>query len=74
MEATWTHRNEQLVSDTISSVFLKPGREKSLRHRHPWVFSGAIERVEGAPGMGETVTVAAHDGSFLAHAAWCPQS
>ena len=62
------------MSDTISKIFLKPGREKSLRHRHPWVFSGAIERVEGAPAMGETVTVAAHDGSFLAHAAYCPQS
>ena len=59
------------VSDTI---FLKPGREKSLRHRHPWVFSGAIERVEGEPGMGETVTVAAHDGAFLARAAYCPSS
>jgi 23S rRNA (cytosine1962-C5)-methyltransferase len=56
------------------TVFLKPGRDKSLRHRHPWVFSGAIERVEGSPGMGETVTVAAHDGTFLAHAAYCPQS
>jgi 23S rRNA (cytosine1962-C5)-methyltransferase len=56
------------------TVFLKPAREKSLRHRHPWVFSGAIERVEGEPGMGETVTVVAHDKSFLAHAAYCPHS
>jgi 23S rRNA (cytosine1962-C5)-methyltransferase len=56
------------------TVFLKSGREKSLRHRHPWVFSGAIERVEGTPGMGDTVKVVAHDGSFLAYAAYCPQS
>ena len=56
------------------TVYLKPGREKSLRHRHPWVFSGAIERVEGEPAMGDTVKVTAQDGSFLAHAAWCPQS
>jgi 23S rRNA (cytosine1962-C5)-methyltransferase len=56
------------------TVFLKSGREKSLRHRHPWVFSGAIERVEGTPGVGDTVRVAAHDGTFLAHAAYCPQS
>ena len=27
-------------------IVLKAGREKSLRHRHPWIFSGAIERVE----------------------------
>jgi 23S rRNA (cytosine1962-C5)-methyltransferase len=51
-------------------IVLKPGREKSLRHRHPWVFSGAVERVEGEPGFGETVVVAAHDGSFLARAAY----
>jgi 23S rRNA (cytosine1962-C5)-methyltransferase len=56
------------------TVFLKSGREKSLRHRHPWVFSGAIDRVEGTPGVGDTVKVAAHDGTFLAHAAYCPQS
>jgi 23S rRNA (cytosine1962-C5)-methyltransferase len=55
-------------------VVIKVGREKSLRHRHPWVFSGAIERVEGEPGLGETVAVVAHDGAFLAHAAYCPNS
>jgi 23S rRNA (cytosine1962-C5)-methyltransferase len=57
-----------------SRVVLKPGREKSLRHRHPWVFSGAVERIEGDPGMGETVGVVAHDGAFLAQAAFCPDS
>ncbi|HSN21802.1 MAG TPA: class I SAM-dependent methyltransferase, partial [Usitatibacter sp.] len=55
-------------------IVLKPGREKSLRHRHPWVFSGAIERVEGDPGFGATVAVVAHDGSFLARAAYNAQS
>lgn len=62
------------MADTAFTLVLKPGREKSLRHRHPWIFSGAIERVEGEPGMGETVKVLAHDKSFLAHAAYCPQS
>ena len=55
-------------------IVLKPGREKSLRHRHPWVFSGAIERVEGEPAMGDTVSVVARDGGFLARAGYCPQS
>ncbi len=32
----------------MAEVTLKPAREKSLRHRHPWVYSGAIERVTGA--------------------------
>ena len=55
-------------------LVLKAGREKSLRHRHPWVFSGAVERVEGDPGVGETVAIVARDGAFLAWAAYCPQS
>jgi len=55
-------------------IVLNPGREKSLRHRHPWIFSGAIERVEGEPEMGETVDVVAHDSTFLARAAYCAAS
>jgi 23S rRNA (cytosine1962-C5)-methyltransferase len=55
-------------------VVLKPAREKSLRHRHPWVFSGAVERVEGEPAPGEIVVVSAHDGAFLARAAYNAQS
>jgi 23S rRNA (cytosine1962-C5)-methyltransferase len=55
-------------------LIIKPGREKSLRHRHPWIFSGAVERVEGTPEVGETIPVFAHDGGFLAHAAYCPES
>jgi 23S rRNA (cytosine1962-C5)-methyltransferase len=55
-------------------VVLKPGREKSLRHRHPWVFSGAIARVEGEPANGDVVSVVAHDGAFLARAGYSSDS
>jgi 23S rRNA (cytosine1962-C5)-methyltransferase len=55
-------------------LVLKPGREKSLRHRHPWVFSGAVERLQGDAEPGETVEVLAHDGAFLARAAYSPSS
>jgi 23S rRNA (cytosine1962-C5)-methyltransferase len=55
-------------------LVLKAGRDKSLRHRHPWIFSGAIERVEGAPASGDTVAVVAPDGAFLAWAAYCGES
>src|SRR5687767_2944468 len=57
-----------------SRVVLKAGREKSLRHRHPWIFSGAIERVEAEPAIVETVAVTWHDGAFLARPAYCPAS
>ena len=55
-------------------LVLKPGREKSLRHRHPWVFSGAVERLQGEAAAGDTVEVVAHDGAFLARAAYSPSS
>ena len=41
----------------MNKLILKPGREKSLKRRHPWVFSGAIAQVEGNPESGETVEV-----------------
>jgi 23S rRNA (cytosine1962-C5)-methyltransferase len=55
-------------------LVLKPGREKSLRHRHPWVFSGAVDRVEGAPEPGTTVALVAHDGAMLGWGAFSPDS
>jgi 23S rRNA (cytosine1962-C5)-methyltransferase len=58
----------------MNRLVLKPAREKSLRHRHPWIFSGAVEKVEGSPASGDTVPVVAHDGTFLAWAAYCPES
>jgi 23S rRNA (cytosine1962-C5)-methyltransferase len=60
--------------DLGPALVLAPGREKSLRLRHPWIFSGAVERVEGAPASGDTVTVVAADGTFLARAAFSPSS
>ncbi|MEK6591781.1 MAG: class I SAM-dependent methyltransferase [Pseudomonadota bacterium] len=58
----------------MKKLILKPGREKSLKRRHPWVFSGAIARAEGEPKAGDTVAVHAADGTFLAVAAYSPQS
>jgi 23S rRNA (cytosine1962-C5)-methyltransferase len=55
-------------------LVVKAGRERSLRLRHPWLFSGAIAQVEGNPGPGETVTIAAADGAFLGYAAYSPSS
>ncbi|MDH2918972.1 MAG: class I SAM-dependent methyltransferase [Sideroxydans sp.] len=52
------------------TIVLATGREKSLQRRHPWIFSGAIERVDGAPKNGQTVAVKSSDGEFLAWAAY----
>ena len=53
---------------------LKPGRERSLLRRHPWIFSGAIGEVRGSAPGGGTVEVRAADGRFLAWAAYSPAS
>lgn len=55
-------------------IHLKPGREKSVLRRHPWIFSGAVSKVEGEPPSGETVLVLDSKGSFLARAAYSPHS
>ncbi len=55
-------------------IWLKPGREKSLRRRHPWLFSGAIERVEGLAAAGATGEVVGSSGEFLARGAYSPAS
>ncbi|MFH1213485.1 MAG: class I SAM-dependent methyltransferase, partial [Candidatus Neomarinimicrobiota bacterium] len=55
-------------------ILVKKDREKSLLRHHPWLFSGAIEKVAGEPQSGETVELRAHDGRFLGWGAWSPQS
>ncbi|MGA9667354.1 MAG: class I SAM-dependent rRNA methyltransferase [Gallionella sp.] len=55
-------------------IILKSGREKSLLRRHPWIFSGAVARVDGAPAGGDTLAVRDDAGNFLAWAAYNPDS
>jgi 23S rRNA (cytosine1962-C5)-methyltransferase len=45
---------------------LKKGRDVSLRRGHPWIFSGAVSRVEGDPASGDVVTAASCDGDPVA--------
>ena len=58
----------------MKRIVLNKGREKSLLRRHPWIFSGAVERIEGAPVSGETVMVTDHNGKFLAWAGYSAAS
>ena len=55
-------------------LFLKPGRDIPVRNQHPWIFSGAVRELDGDPGLGETVMVLDASGSFLAWAAYSPDS
>jgi 23S rRNA (cytosine1962-C5)-methyltransferase len=58
----------------MPSLIIKPGREKSLRRNHPWIFSGAIDREVDAPRSGQTVEIISSQGEFLARAAFSPHS
>jgi 23S rRNA (cytosine1962-C5)-methyltransferase len=55
-------------------LILRAGKEKSLLRRHPWIFSGAVERLDGHATNGDTVEVRSPSGQFLGWAACNTQS
>ena len=57
-----------------ASVVLKPGRDRSVLNRHPWVFSGAILRVEGDPQAGDIIAVQHADGPTMGYGFYNPHS
>ena len=57
-----------------ATLVLRPGKERSLIHRHPWVYPGSIARVEGRVASGTLMRVESSDGRFLAWGAYSPDS
>ncbi|HKG04908.1 MAG TPA: class I SAM-dependent rRNA methyltransferase [Pedobacter sp.] len=55
-------------------VILKKGKEKAAMLRHPWIFSGALDKIKGTPENGEVVAVRSADKEFLAYAYYNDQS
>jgi 23S rRNA (cytosine1962-C5)-methyltransferase len=55
-------------------VVLKKGKEKAVLHRHPWVFSGAIENVKGKPANGEIIRLLDGKKEFMAYGFYNDQS
>jgi 23S rRNA (cytosine1962-C5)-methyltransferase len=55
-------------------VILKKGKEKAAMLRHPWIFSGALDKVKGKPENGEVVAVRSAEKEFLAYAYYNDQS
>ncbi len=62
------------MSPTPPTLWLRPNRERSVKRLHPWVFSGAVAKVEGSPAPGDTVQVRASDGTVFGSAAYSPES
>ena len=58
----------------MTQLLLKPGKERSLFRRHPWIFEGSVERLDGRARPGDTVDVVDANGRTLARAAWSPKS
>jgi 23S rRNA (cytosine1962-C5)-methyltransferase len=58
----------------MAELILKAGKERSLLRRHPWIFAGSVDRLEGRARSGDTVEVHTHDGKLLGRAAWSPDS
>lgn len=50
----------------MKSIFLKRGKEDSLRRFHPWIFSGAIQSMSEEPREGETVMVFTNENEYIA--------
>jgi 23S rRNA (cytosine1962-C5)-methyltransferase len=60
--------------DAVAQVVLHPGRDRSVRRRHPWLLSGSVARVEGDPAAGDLLRVLSAEGEILAHGHYSPRS
>lgn len=58
----------------MPSVKLKKGRDKSLLRKHPWIFSGAIDKINNITQNGETVEIISADGKLLGFGSYSAQS
>jgi len=58
----------------LHSVTLKKAADSFIKRKHPWIFSGAIEKVEGNPSNGETVQVFTSNKTLIGHGSFSPTS
>jgi 23S rRNA (cytosine1962-C5)-methyltransferase len=58
----------------MTTIFLAPAKDRPIRQHHPWIFSGAIDRVEGPIVPGDLVDVADARGEWLARGYFNPRS
>lgn len=49
-----------------TAIYLKKGKDESLKRLHPWIFSGAIHHMEDNPNEGDCVRVFTSEGQFIA--------
>lgn len=57
-------------TDMYKNLYLRKGKEESLKRFHPWIFSGAVHHIDGEPEEGEVVRVLTSEGDFMAVGHW----
>lgn len=65
--APWPYYSD---GEPLATITLNPGKERPVVQRHPWVFSGAVARVQGYVGHGDAIDVCAASGEWLARGTW----
>jgi 23S rRNA (cytosine1962-C5)-methyltransferase len=63
-----------MLENITAKIILKPGREKSILRYHPWVFSGAVSKIEPGVQEGDIVDVFSNDNTYLATGHYQPSS
>ena len=74
MNMTEAKQVEAAFPETKIRVRLRPGREKPLWRGSAWVFSGAIEEVDGAGAAGTPADVFDNEGEWLGRGLWQPEA
>jgi 23S rRNA (cytosine1962-C5)-methyltransferase len=58
----------------MSSIILKKSADSFIKRKHPWIFSGAIDRVESNPSNGETVQIFTSNKTLIGYGSYSPSS
>ena len=58
----------------MQTIFLKKSADSFIKRKHPWIFSGAVEKVEGNPSNGETVQILTSNNTAVGFGSYSPAS
>lgn len=62
------------MGTTMASVIIRQEKCRTLKYKHPWIFSGAIKRIEGSPVSGETVEIYTERNELVGRGAYSSKS
>jgi 23S rRNA (cytosine1962-C5)-methyltransferase len=65
-QSSLIHEVTIVVMNALIKIILKPGKEQSIMRLHPWIFSGAIKKIDGSPHEGDVVEIFSNEKAYLA--------